>query len=81
MKIIAGIDIGNATTETAIGRLDGSNVEVISSGISWCCKKHIADKDSCSMKFIHEEAFQSAFTTMLNKLIFSRKIFSLKMTW
>jgi hypothetical protein len=46
----------------------------ISSGISWCCKKHIADKDSCSMKFIHEEAFQSAFTTMLNKLIFSRMI-------
>lgn len=26
------------------------------------------------MKFIHEEAFQSAFTTMLNKLIFTRKI-------
>ena len=48
--------------------------QVISSGISWCCKKHIADKDSCSMKFIHEEAFQSAFTTMLNKLIFTRKI-------
>lgn len=48
--------------------------QVISSGISWCCKKHLADKDSCSMKFIHEETFQSAFTTMLNKLIFSRKI-------
>ncbi len=48
--------------------------QVISSGINWCCKKHIADKDSCSMKFIHEDAFQSAFTTMLNKLIFTRKI-------
>ena len=46
----------------------------ISSGISWCCKKHVADKDSCSMMFIHEESFQSAFTTMLNKLIFSRMI-------
>ncbi|MCR4891804.1 MAG: diol dehydratase reactivase subunit alpha [Lachnospiraceae bacterium] len=33
MKIIAGIDIGNATTETAIGRLQGSEVEIISSGI------------------------------------------------
>ena len=33
MKIIAGIDIGNATTETAIGRMNGSEVEVISSGI------------------------------------------------
>ena len=48
--------------------------QVITSGISWCCKKHIADKDNCSMKFIHEEAFQSAFITMLNKLIFTRKI-------
>ena len=47
---------------------------VISSGISWCCKTHLTDKESCSMKFIHEEAFQSAFTTMLNKLIFTRKI-------
>ncbi|MBQ6182103.1 MAG: recombinase family protein [Ruminococcus sp.] len=46
----------------------------ISSGISWCCKKHVADKDSCSMMFIHEESFQSAFTTMLNKPIFSRMI-------
>lgn len=48
--------------------------QVISSGISWCCKTHLTDKESCSMKFIHEEAFQSAFVTMLNKLIFTRKI-------
>ena len=48
--------------------------QVISSGISWCCKTHLTDKERCSMKFIHEEAFQSAFTTMLNKLIFTRKI-------
>ena len=48
--------------------------QVISSGISWCCKTHLTDKEHCSMKFIHEEAFQSAFTTMLNKLIFTRKI-------
>ncbi len=33
MKIIAGIDIGNATTETAIGKLDKGKVEIISSGI------------------------------------------------
>ena len=48
--------------------------QVISSGISWCCKTHLIDKESCSMKFIHEEAFQFAFITMLNKLIFTRKI-------
>lgn len=47
---------------------------LISSGVSWCCKTHLSDKESCSMKFIHEEAFQSSFTTMLNKLIFTRKI-------
>ena len=33
MKIIAGIDIGNATTETAIGRISGGKVEFLSSGI------------------------------------------------
>ncbi|MDD2979033.1 MAG: diol dehydratase reactivase subunit alpha [Hespellia sp.] len=33
MKIIAGIDIGNATTETALGRLENGKVEFLSSGI------------------------------------------------
>lgn len=33
MKIIAGIDIGNATTETAIGRVSGREVEFLASGI------------------------------------------------
>lgn len=33
MKIIAGIDIGNATTETAVAKLEGGKVEVIASGI------------------------------------------------
>lgn len=33
MKIIAGIDIGNATTETALGRLNGREVEFLASGI------------------------------------------------
>ena len=26
MKLVAGVDIGNATTETAIARIDGKNV-------------------------------------------------------
>lgn len=32
MKIVAGIDIGNATTETALGRLDGDKLEFLASG-------------------------------------------------
>ncbi|MFV0518176.1 MAG: diol dehydratase reactivase subunit alpha [Aminipila sp.] len=33
MKIIAGIDIGNATTETAIGKIENGKVDFLSSGI------------------------------------------------
>ena len=43
--------------------------QIISSGISWACKTHLAEKERCSMKFIHEEEYQSAFVTMMNKLI------------
>lgn len=32
MKIVAGIDIGNATTETALGRIDGGKLEFLASG-------------------------------------------------
>ena len=34
MAIIAGIDIGNATTETALARVDGRNVTFLSTGIA-----------------------------------------------
>ncbi|MDR1514297.1 MAG: diol dehydratase reactivase subunit alpha [Synergistaceae bacterium] len=34
MAIVAGIDIGNATTETALARVDGRNVTFIATGIS-----------------------------------------------
>lgn len=34
MKLVAGVDIGNATTETAIARIDGKNVTFLSSGIT-----------------------------------------------
>lgn len=47
--------------------------QIISSGVSWCCKTHLKNKAKCSMMFIHEEAFKAAFVTMLNKLIFGRK--------
>ncbi len=33
MKIIAGVDIGNSSTETALARVDGKTVQFISSGI------------------------------------------------
>ncbi|MCI5595159.1 MAG: diol dehydratase reactivase subunit alpha [Lachnospiraceae bacterium] len=33
MKIIAGVDIGNSSTETALARVDGKSVEFLASGI------------------------------------------------
>lgn len=33
MKLVAGVDIGNASTETAIARIDGKKVTFLSSGI------------------------------------------------
>lgn len=34
MKLIVGIDIGNATTESTLAQVNGKNIKVISSGIS-----------------------------------------------
>ena len=34
MKLFAGVDIGNATTETAVARIDGKHVTFLSSGIT-----------------------------------------------
>lgn len=42
--------------------------------IAWCCSKHLNDSSDCSMKFIREASIQQAFVTMINKLIFSRKL-------
>lgn len=42
--------------------------------ISWCCNRHIEDKTACSMKFIKDDAIKAAFTTMMNKLIFSHQV-------
>lgn len=33
MEIVAGVDIGNATTEVALAKIDGNNIEFLSSGI------------------------------------------------
>ncbi|MDY4769886.1 MAG: recombinase family protein [Lachnospiraceae bacterium] len=37
------------------------------------CSGHLKDKNSCSQKFIREDALQMAFVTMMNKLIFAHK--------
>jgi diol dehydratase reactivase alpha subunit len=34
VKLVAGVDIGNATTESAIARIDGKNVSFLASGIN-----------------------------------------------
>ena len=33
MKLVAGVDIGNATTETAVARIEGKQITFLSSGI------------------------------------------------
>lgn len=48
------------------GRVEGSYE-------AWVCGRHIQSKELCSMKAIQQQAIEAAFTTMLNKLIFSRK--------
>ena len=33
MEIVAGVDIGNATTEVALAKIEGKEIEFLSSGI------------------------------------------------
>lgn len=33
MKYVAGVDIGNATTEVALAKIDGQDIEFLTSGI------------------------------------------------
>lgn len=40
---------------------------------AWCCNTHIEDKNKCHMLFVKDEALKQAFTTMVNKLIFSHR--------
>ena len=41
--------------------------------IYWACKKHKKDINGCPLKDIPEEHIKAAFTTVINKLIFSRQ--------
>ena len=36
MKYVAGVDIGNATTEVALAKIDGQDIEFLTSGIGYC---------------------------------------------
>jgi len=42
--------------------------------IAFVCNNHVNDKASCSLSYIHEDAINSAFMTMMNKLIFSKNV-------
>lgn len=41
--------------------------------IGWECSTHVADKSKCSLKTVSEDVIKATFTTVTNKLIFSRK--------
>lgn len=40
--------------------------------IIWSCHRHIEDKDFCGMKSVSQDALETAFTTMMNKLAFAK---------
>ena len=42
--------------------------------IVWACNMHIKDKERCTMKTISDDSIKYAFTTMMNKLIYSHRI-------
>lgn len=42
--------------------------------VAWVCNTHIADIRRCSAKYVRDDVLKAAFITMLNKLIFSRKL-------
>ena len=44
------------------------------SEIAWACTTHIDDIQKCSMKYVRDDALKATITTMMNKLIFGRKL-------
>jgi len=42
--------------------------------VAWVCSRHIEDKTACSMLYVKNDDIENAFITMLNKLIYSRRI-------
>ena len=42
--------------------------------VAWCCRAHISDKASCSMKYVEDDKLKAAFITMMNKLIYGQRV-------
>ena len=42
--------------------------------VAWACANHLKDKESCSQKYITDDALKLAFVTMLNKLVFGHQL-------
>lgn len=42
--------------------------------VAWLCNTHLADTKACSMLYIRNDDLEHAYLTMMNKLIFSRKV-------
>ena len=42
--------------------------------VAWSCVTHLADKESCSQKYITDDALKLAFVTMMNKLVFGQQM-------
>lgn len=51
-----------------------TNYSVCRSYIAWSCIGHIEDINNCSMLFLRDGEIKATFTTMMNKLAFSRRI-------
>ncbi len=41
--------------------------------IAWTCGLHIENKHACTMLYVEESAIKSAYTTMMNKLVFGHQ--------
>ena len=42
--------------------------------VAWSCVTHLVDKESCSQKYITDDALKLAFVTMMNKLVFGHQM-------
>ena len=42
--------------------------------MAWACANHLKDKESCSQKYITDDALKLAFVTMMNKLVFGHQM-------
>ena len=42
--------------------------------MAWACVNHLKDKESCSQKYITDDALKVALVTMMNKLVFGHQM-------